>query len=250
MKQQIYDQWLRGDEDIDVIQFASILNPLFPRREFERARKSLPSWKFKMFYQGSFERPAGLIYGDFVNQYKQDGGHKIEAFPIPKHWPRIVGVDPGASNLAMVWLAHDTANDIYYAYREKHGERLPTKEHVEKAMGLAKNLGERIIAWYIGAKSESQQRLDWQTAGARPVRDPITHDVESGIDRIIQLFRQHRLYVFDECTGLLDELGTYSRVLDREGQPTDEIREKSRYHHLDALRYVANGTRIQGVRFA
>ena len=250
MKQQVYDPWLAQDPLYDVIQFASTMNPLFSQEEMELARQSLPTWKYKMFYLGQFERPAGLIYNSFIDKYKEQGGHKVEPFPIPSRWPRIVGVDPGAANLAMIWLAHDTENDVYYLYRERHGERLSTPDHVGKAVLEAKNFNERIIGWFIGTKSESQQRMDWQAAGARPVREPTSFDVESGIDQVIKLFRQHRLYVFDECIGTLDELSTYSRVLDSDNNPTKEIKDKSKYHRLDALRYGAAGTRSIGVLFS
>ena len=38
-----------------MIRFDSTDNPAFPREEWERARATLPPWKFKMFYQGYFE---------------------------------------------------------------------------------------------------------------------------------------------------------------------------------------------------
>ena len=42
LKQQIYDKWRGGDEEIDVIQFGSDMNPGFPTTEFLRARERLP----------------------------------------------------------------------------------------------------------------------------------------------------------------------------------------------------------------
>ena len=96
-----------------------------------------------------------------------------------------------------------------------------------------------MILWYLGQKSEVQYRLDWQQAGVRNVREPSIHDVESGIDRVIRLLKERRLYIFDNCRGLLDELGRYSRVLDESGEATDKIKDKETYHRIDALRYVA-----------
>jgi hypothetical protein len=49
---------------------------------------------------------------------------------------------------------------------------------------------------------------------------------------------------------VLDELATYSRVTDDEGNPLEAIADKSKFHRLDALRYVASylieGTEPQG----
>jgi hypothetical protein len=69
---------------------------------------------------------------------------------------------------------------------------------------------------------------------------PPVSDVKSGIDRVVELFKTFRLYVFEDLAGLRDELMTYSRVLDRITlEPTEEIKDKNKYHRLDSLRYVS-----------
>lgn len=239
LKQQIYDRWKGNDPDIDVIQFASTMNPVFPQDEFEAARQSMQDWKFRMFYKGQFEKPAGLIYRDFIDEYREQGGHKVAPFELPHHWPRYVGVDPGAVNMGMVWLAHDTDEDVYYLYRESLTGRKPSEEHARDAKQLAEMGKERVIQWAVGNKSEVQPRLDWMAAGVRSVVEPEFSDVESGLDRVTALIKQFRLYVFDDCAGVLDEMGTYARKLDGDDEPTKNIEDKSKYHLLDALRYVA-----------
>ena len=49
LKTQIFDRWRNGDPDIQVIQFKSTMNPSFPVEEYERAKRTLPTWKFEMF---------------------------------------------------------------------------------------------------------------------------------------------------------------------------------------------------------
>lgn len=235
--QIVYQAWLRGAPDIDVINFPSTANPRFPREEFQRMQDTTAEWKFNMFGLGIFERPQGLIYRDFIDDYADKGGHKVHPFPLPIEWPRVVGVDPGGVNLAMVWLAHDTENNLWYAYRENKPGPMTTKEYVTDALELAKQNKERIIRWYIGAKSETQQRKDFSSYGARPALEPPITDVESGIDRIIGLLKQHRLLVFDTCTGLLDQFGRYRRKLDTQDNPVEAIQDKEKFHFLDALRY-------------
>ena len=65
LKTEIYDRWKAGDRNYDVVQFASIMNPAYPEEEFERARDTLPDWKFRMFYLGQFARPAGVSISRF-----------------------------------------------------------------------------------------------------------------------------------------------------------------------------------------
>jgi hypothetical protein len=112
LKSQIYDAWRNGDTDYKVIQFRSIMNPAFPVAEYERAKRTLPAWKFEMFYNGQFTRPAGLIYGDFTE------ANKIAPFKISEKWPRYLGVDFGAIHTAKLWAAQDPMTKFVYVYRE------------------------------------------------------------------------------------------------------------------------------------
>ena len=243
LKQRIYDEWQTGNPDFDVIQFKSTLNPVFPEAEYRRAERDMPGWKFNMFYGGQFTKPAGIIYGDFIDDYAANGGHKLVPFHIPKHWVRRVGIDPGGANVGKLWAAHNPKEDIFIIYRESLSGDISTQEHADEIKELTHdgdgNILERVLGYYIGAKSESQQRRDFKRAGLSPVYEPKVSDVEAGIDRVIALLRQHRIFFFDDLHGILHEIATYQRELDEMNQPTDKIKDKSSFHLLDALRYLA-----------
>lgn len=241
LKQRVYDRWKVGAKHIRVVQFASIANPAFPRDEFEERRGEMDDWKFRMFYLGQFERPAGLIYNAFIDKYDTDGGHKVKPFSIPGRWPRWVGADPGGANFAKVWLALDPDTGRYYLYRESLEGGKPTSQHAKEADELARNRGENVVMYFVGQKAETQARLDWASSGVYNVAEPPVHDVESGIDAVIEWFKTYRLFIFDTCIGVLDELGRYRRTLDERDEPTDEIENKNAFHRLDALRYVVVG---------
>jgi hypothetical protein len=230
LKTQIFDKWRGGDPDIQVIQFKSTMNPSFPVAEYERARRTLPTWKFEMFYNGNFSRPAGMIYEDF-NQ-----SHIIPPFDVPLEWARYLGVDFGAVHTSKIFIAQDPASKLYYLYRESLEGGKTTQEHVT----AVKQYNERNLQSWGGAKSETQQRLDWAAAGLL-VREPVIWEVESGINRVIALLKEKKLFIFNNCTGIIDEFGTYSRELDANGQSTEKIKDKATFHRLDALRYVASG---------
>lgn len=229
LKIDVYDRWRNGDKDYNVIQFSSTMNPQFPMAEYERAKATLPAWKFEMFYNGNFTRPAGLIYEDFTDQ------HLVSPFEIPAGWPWYVGIDPGAVNTAVVWLTKDPSKNIYYLADESLEGGQSTVQHATKA--LARATKRNIVVWALGAKSEIQQRLDWQQNGV-PVVEPAVVDVEAGIDRVTSLLKTNRLYVFNNLRGVRDEFGTYSREIDDFGQPTEKIKDKETFHRLDALRYI------------
>lgn len=241
LKQKLYDPWRAGARHIRVIQFASIINPAFSREEFEERRRTMDDWKFRMFYQGQFERPAGLIYNMFVDAYRDAGGHLVKPFLLPGRWPRYVGVDPGGANFCKVWLALDPDTGVYYLYRESLEGDKSTAQHAREADELARSLGENVVMYYVGQPAETQARKDWGEAGVTAVMAPPVADIESGLDAVIDLLKTWRLYVFDTCQGVLDQIGTYRRVLDDAGLVTDKIMNKEVYHYLDALRYVAVG---------
>lgn len=239
LKTHIYDRWLKGQGDIEVIQFASAINPLFPAAEMDEARQTMPYWKFAMFYKGLFERPAGLIFEDFINQPREQGGHLYQHPNLLIEYPRTVGVDPGIINETQIWVAHDPYLDLFFVYREKRDDRKPAVEHAREALHLAHSNRENVVKWAVGAKSEIYHRKDWLSAGARGVVEPPESEVEARIDAITMLFKQHRLFISPECQGLIDELNTYRREVDENGDPTVKIHNKSAYHHIDALGYAA-----------
>ena len=237
LKTEVYDRWKRGDQNIDVISFKSIENPVFPRKSWIEAKQTLPLWKFDLLYCGIFTRPAGLIYGDFNAAI-----HVVEDFSIPESWNRYVGVDFGGLHTALVWIAEDEASRTYYIYRESLEGNKTTFTHVKEALAHEDALN--VSKWVGGAVSEEQWRRDWQQAGIQVEKPPISA-VEPGIDRIVTLLKNtqdsYKLKVFGSCIGIIEEFGDYSRKVDDQGNVTEEIKAKAAYHRLDALRYAISG---------
>lgn len=233
LKAKFWDVWQAGRgkaESLRVIRFPSIANPSFPREEYDRARNTLPRWKFDMFYNAIFTRPAGVIYDAF-----DAAKHVVKRFKIPDNWPRYLGLDFGGVNTAGTFWAKDPNAERYYCYREYKAGGRTSKEHAEKLLK-----GEPVSpVCYGGAKSEGQWRDEFG-AGGLPVFVPPVSEVEVGINRVYGGFKQDQLYIFDDIEGLFDELGSYSRELDDEGQPTEKIENKSTYHFLDTVRYIGS----------
>ena len=234
LRNEVYERWEQGDQDYDIIQFDSIENPAFPLAEYKRAKDTLPAWKFDLFYRGRYARPAGMIYNSFDEDI-----HKVDSFEIPAGWPRHVGIDPGGVNTATLWIAEDTAKKAYYIYRSTLDGNKSTKEHCRTALKYAET--ERVVSWCGGSRSEGQFRDDWTAEGV-PVKPSPIVDVESGIDRVISLFKQKQLFILNNHSNrkLLDEIGAYSRVLDDRQEATEKIKDKEKYHVLDSLRYIVS----------
>src|SRR5262249_14692133 len=105
LRQRVYEPWEQAKRDhpeIDVINFKSIDNPAFPKEEYYRAMRELPTWKFRMFFDGVFVRPAGLIYDRF-----DPARHTCPRHALPADWARYAGLDFGAVNTAAIYLAEE-----------------------------------------------------------------------------------------------------------------------------------------------
>ena len=130
--ESLYVPWTKGDPAIKVIEFASTDNPMYPKEEMERAKRTLPTWLYEMTYLGKFRKPFGLVYPDF------DDDCYVDEFEIPSDWPTYVGVDPGVQYGAL----HVAWNQgVYYIYNEYYEEQvLSAREYasgmLEKCEGI------------------------------------------------------------------------------------------------------------------
>ena len=217
--------------EISLIQYDSIANPTYPLAEYREAEATMPADEFAMFYRGRAARLRTLIYDVFDERI-----HKVGSFPIPDHWPRVVGVDPLGAQIGALWLAFDPEKEQLHVYRE-YLEPFGVTTGGHAANLLAQSARERIAAWVGGGPSERQARADWAGAGV-PLQDPPVSDVWSQIQRVYALFKATALVVHDCCESLLSELGSYQRKRDAAGNMTDQIKDKETYHLCDALRYI------------
>lgn len=231
LKAKLYDPWeqaKRNHPTIDVIQFDSTDNPMFPRDEYERAKAEMQLWKFNMFYRGIYERPAGMIYDSFDHAL-----HTCPRFAIPDAWQRYLGLDFGGVNTAGLFYAEEPGTGKLYLYRAYKAGGRTAREHAERLRA-----GEPMTPICVGgSKSEGQWRAEFR-AGGLPVKEPDVREVEVGINRVYGAHARGQIVVFDDLDGYLDEKRSYSRVLDAAGEPTEAIDNKSTFHFMDAERYI------------
>ena len=262
LKTEVYDRAVRNakgvglpaDADYEVISYESRDNPKFPPEEWERAKATLPDWKFDMLYRGIFTRPAGAVY-DCWDPETMVG----PAFNPDPSWTRYVGIDFGAPNFAGVFIAEEpgvelagppargkpklTTPSVFHVYGEyRPNEARSAKEHVEAMKALRRRIeGETpppIRATIGGSRSENQWRLDFASAGW-PIHPPDQTEVEVGIGRTYAFIKTGRLRVCENCPALISDLNTYSRPVDDAGNVLEGIEDKELAHSADALRYVA-----------
>jgi len=236
-KIEIFDRWEADDTDYDVIQFDSTVNPAFPLTEYERAERTLPKWKFNLFYRGRYERPAGLIYDSFNEKECKLPRAEINS-RIKDDWPRYVGHDFGPIHTSALWYAQEPNTGYLYLYRTYLSfEKTTAAGHVHKWQELSgKEPIRRRVGGAVGSADEG-----WREAYALagwPINEPLIKSVEVGIDKVYGWHKTDRLYVADDLIDYLSEKLSYSRKLDEFYNPTEEIKDKSRYHLMDGERSI------------
>lgn len=246
LKQHVVDPYRRGESSgLRVIGFPSIANPMYPRDEFESARRSLPRWKFRMFHLGEFERPEGLIY-DVYDERR----HLCDPFEIPAMWKRYGGGDFGLKHpTAFVFGALDPRpfpDDVLYLYAEYRRSERSTPEHVTGLTAAAASASRDPIALTrIWADPRSVQLIaDYQRAGL-PIEkgEAGPGDVKAGIQEVYTRLATNasdglpRLRVFrGRCPGWQDEVERYEwakdaagNTLDRPVEYADDLMDDTRY---------------------
>lgn len=214
--------------NICLVQFDSVVNPLYPQAEFDEAQATLPDDEFQMMYRGRVTKLRTLIYNTF-----DPALDTCARFPIPAHWARFLGLDFGGVHTAALFYAEEPESKKLYCYREYLAGDKSAKEHatalLEGEPGRPRAVG--------GSRSEGQWRLEFATAGL-PIGEPDQPDVWVGINRVYAQNKQHQIIYFADLTGVLDQKGRYRRKRDKAGNPTDEIENKQMFHFLDAERYI------------
>jgi hypothetical protein len=228
LRTEIFDRFRAGDRRVDLIQFASIMNPAFPRAVYEEARAKLPRWKFDLFYRGVLTRPPGLIYDAFDAE-----AQTCPRFALPETWPRFLGLDFGGVNTVGVFYAQEPRTAKLYAYRTYKAGGLTARAHARALCA-----GEPMVPKCVGGSKGEDQWRDEFRAGGLPVLPPEISDVEVGINRVYGAHKEAQIVVFDDLDDYLGEKESYSRVVAPDGEPTEDIDEKSSYHHMDAERYI------------
>jgi hypothetical protein len=221
-----------GDEEIEVIRFASIANPKYPEEEFERARRTFSDWEFRMFFLAEQARSAGLIYGEvldsiFVDELPQDAHGNKERPP----WRRYAGLDFGTTNPTAILYGAVSPKDVLYIYDEFYRKNSTDMENARDA-----HQREVQRAWGDPAGRqaiETYRKMGWHIFAAGK------HEVRAGISEVLARANEGKLKIVRKnCPQLERELNGY--IWD-EKRPDTPI--KQRDHGPDALRYLVHGLR-------
>ncbi len=210
-----------GDDTLAGFNWASVNNPAFSRDEYDRMKRSLSPSMFDRRYRGKFTQLEGLILPNFK---------VCDPFVCPPEWPAFGGMDFGQTHPAAIMVVRENPQDH---------EFYVTKEFYKAGASLAQ------MAGFIQDNGLREVEGDPQSAQLiKELKDsfhinilPANNDVALGIQKLYQLFAEGRLHIFSSCTNLIDELESYHRAMDNEGNVTEKP-VKAHDDAVDALRYA------------
>lgn len=169
----------------------------------------------------------------------------VDPFVIPKHWPRITGMDFGWDHpTAAINLAWDRDNDIIYAVAEYGHSRRSPLEHAPNIRALC---DWAPVAWpHDGVNTEKnggaplkEQYLDEKLnmLAEKATLEDGSNSVEASISLILQRMQTGRFKIFNTCSRLMDEKRIYHRKNGKIVKLNDD--------YIDAMRYG-----VMMIRFA
>jgi len=273
--EQVYKPWVAAGRpdgapgsNVCVAQWRSIDNPTYPRAEWENLKAVLPEWRFRMLYEGQFERPMGLVYDCFADS------HWINPFEIPPEWPRVIGLDFGFTDpTAAIWIAKAPDGGLYaydeyyktgwmaYAGQERNeeeeqsvgykrvvGQQAMRLELIDEIVARCADRHENIVGVYCDHDEDlTNYALEqfWDKMGINRVymaaKGP--GSILAGIERNYVLVRQGNFRAFNNLLHFKDEVDSYSwKVDDTTGEIKKDEPKGGKDHLLDAWRYATVGS--------
>jgi phage terminase large subunit-like protein len=146
---------------------------------------------------------------------------KVEAFAIPTHWPRIVGIDFGVDHpSAMVWMAWDRDTDTLYVYDAwRESGRTPAEQAlVYRPRGSwipvawpHDGLQRRVSGNALVQISKQYAQVGVNMLPERATFEDGTHGLEAGVGEMLMRMQSRRLRVFSHLNDWFEEFRMYHR---------------------------------------
>ena len=234
-------------DDVCLIQAASWENPYFPREEYERRKKTMDPRRFRMIFDGDWERPEGLVYDCF-----DENLNMVDPFPLPSATEYYAGIDWGFRDpFVLIVRAFSPYGDVFDV-SEFYKTGLTPSQIVEVCRQKQTVYG--IKRFYCDPSRpdmiEELGRNGVTAVGA-------DNDIRKGIDAFYELIKSRKYKIFrDSCRNLQDELDTYhypeeADLKPDQDKPRDfELPVDQNNHCCDAGRYLSIMTKRSGIKLA
>lgn len=237
-KEEIVDRADKGTDGYIMVNGPTWMNPMQDKDHIISLRETMPAWRWSMMYEGMYTRPAGLIY----DCWKREHIIPVPQMGIPRDAKIYVGVDFGGVNTAALFAAVMPDGEIHFYNEYAPDGNTDTWQHANEMKVRA---GRPVTSSRGGAPSEDRWRQSFAQAGF-PVLKPTVNGLEDGISIAYAHIASGRVKVWkDRCPTLVRDIERYARDVDDVGNVLESISEKSKYHVLDAMRYLLSSIPLE-----
>lgn len=232
---QVGEKLFPRDPLIEVFNWRSIDNPYFPREFAEAEKKRLGEADYARRYEGRFVRLEGLVWTiDDSHILKKADTEGYLRFP-----ERTIGVvDWGFTNPAGI-LIIKIKDGKYYVVDEWKESQKSTGEIIQKCGEFNKDYA--IQVWYPDP-AEPDRLEEMRKAGL--YCGEVNKHIPTGISKVAEKLKEHKLFILDSCQELLDEISQYRYDIPKEKRDGKEIPLKLNDHLCDCLRYGIIGNEL------
>lgn len=226
-----YDLYNLQDKDSDYksFHFTTYDNPNVPAEEVDKAKKELTENRFAQEYMADFRKQEGLVYKEFNRE-------RHVTLDQPKSVVKVIeGVDFGYTNPAAVVPIKVDADNHYWISSEWYKTGQTTDQIIQIAQSYHPT--------EVYPDPAEPDRIEQMNRAGLNCRE-VSKDIEAGIDRVRELFKQGRIHIHPNCVNLIWELETYSYPEKKPDKNEPELPIKENDHALDALRYALYTTNL------
>lgn len=233
-----YDLYNIQDIDYKAFHFTTYDNPHLPLEEIDKAKQELPEDRFSQEYMADFRRQTGLVFKEFNRDR-----HLYENLPTDMS-EYIAGIDFGFTNPTAVIHIKRDRDENYYVCDEWY-----------KTQRTDEQIGEYVKSCHFNRvypDPESPSAIEVLNSKGISVVEVVKNkdSIQTGINKIRELFKRGKLRIHKSCVNLINELETYSYPEKRQGANEYENPIKENDHALDALRYALSTNNANNVMTA
>ena len=219
-----YDLYNTKDDDYQSFTFTSYDNPFIPKEEIDKAKGEISEDRFAQEYLADFRKTEGLVYKEFSRE------RHVKPFTTIGYEEILLGIDFGYTNPSAI-LKIIRVNDNYHVTEEWYQRKVTTSQIADQALSYNPT---RVYP----DPAEPDRIAELNDRGLNCMT--VSKDIEAGVNKVHELFKQNRITIDPGCVNLIYELETYSYPEDKGERNPDEKPIKLNDHLLDALRYVIN----------
>jgi hypothetical protein len=233
-------------------------NPYLSAEWIEKKRRRTDPATFRQEYEASFEAKKGVVYSEYTDTFKHQGGHRFNVSEdeesyiyINPNWTHYRAIDPGLSNpTACIWAAVSPKGDVY-VYDEYEATGGLVKDHAQIIVAKTRH---PILTTYIDPAAARRNdetghctQDHYAKYGIYTVK--ATNDLAYGVGNVKEYFRAGvednaatpAVYISERCHKLRVAIIEYEWDPGRTSllEKNEPERPRQWNDHLpDALRYL------------